>query len=272
MGTELVRRGLSLPPPLWSARALDEAEELVAAIHADYAAAGARIHTANTFRTDPYSLRKAGREGDWQNLTAKALAIARSAVPSDHRVLGSLSPLEDCYRPDLSPPRDLALAEHGCFARGLAAAGADGILCETFPHKGEALLAVEAAVATGLPVWLSLTLGPSGDLMEPAEVVDAAREAVERGVEAILLNCSPVPIIAALLPKLAELGVTVGAYANVGHEEPAGGWLYSEEDSPAAYIAAALGWAAAGATILGGCCGTKPEHIRALAQAVSVAI
>src|SRR6185436_19015238 len=109
----------------------------------------------------------------------RAVAIARAAVPAGHRVAGSLAPLEDCYRPDRSPadPRP----EHREMARALAAAGVDLILCETFPHVGEALVAVEEAVATGIPTWIALTAGPGADLLSPGEVARGAREAVARG-------------------------------------------------------------------------------------------
>src|SRR5690349_17344331 len=98
MGTELGARGVSIDGALWSARALDEAPEEVAGIHAAYAAAGATLHTANTFRT---KRRQAGER--WEKLARKAVRLARGAVPVGHRVAGSVSPLEDCYRPDLSP-------------------------------------------------------------------------------------------------------------------------------------------------------------------------
>src|SRR6185436_12595780 len=108
----------------------------------------------------------------------RAVAIARAAVPAGHRVAGSLAPLEDCYRPDLSPadPRP----EHRELARALADAGVDLLLCETFPHAGEALVACEEAVATGLETWVSFTAGPDGSLLSPAEVEAAAREAADR--------------------------------------------------------------------------------------------
>src|SRR6185436_730655 len=119
----------------------------------------------------------------------RAVAIARAAVPAGHRVAGSLAPLEDCYRPDLSPadPR----AEHRELARALAAAGVDLLLCETFPHVGEALIAVEEAVATGIATWVSFTAGPEANLLFPDDVARGAREAAARGAQAVLVNCVP---------------------------------------------------------------------------------
>jgi len=266
VGTELARRGVPTPLPLWTAAAIEDAPDVLAAIHRDYAAAGAEVHTANTFRTDPWSLR-ADPDGDrWRRLTDAAVRIARGAVGGG-RVAGSIAPLEDCYRPDLSPPRGPAAEAHGRMARGLRDAGVDLLLCETFPHAGEALIAVDAALATGLPVWLSLTVGPGGDLLSDDVVEATLRDAVGRGVEAVLVNCARPDRIADLLPRLAGLGVPFGGYGNVGEPDDATGWRSDGASAPRPYAEAAARWAAAGATILGGCCGTTPAHIAALAAA-----
>src|SRR5260221_10197622 len=98
IGTELAARGVAIPAPMWSARAIADAPAVLADIHRAYAAAGATVHTAATFRTT----RRAAGEG-WEALARRAVAITREAAPR-HRVAGSVAPLEDCYRPDLSPP------------------------------------------------------------------------------------------------------------------------------------------------------------------------
>ncbi|APR86729.1 Homocysteine S-methyltransferase [Minicystis rosea] len=256
LGTELAARGVPTPGPAWSARAILDAPEVIAAIHRDYAAAGATVHTANTFRT---KARQVGAA--WEELAHRAVALARASVPSAHRVAGSIAPLEDCYRPDLSPhdPRP----EHRALARALAAASVDILLCETFPHVGEALIAVEEAVATGLPVWVSFTAGPDGTLLTPEAIAAGAREAVRRGAGAVLVNCTAATRILPYVERLADAGVTFGAYANAG--DPAEGIGWTEHGDVARYAALAERWAACGATILGGCCGTGPAHMAALA-------
>src|SRR5262245_59204968 len=98
LGTELAARGVAIPANPWSAAALVDAPTVIGAIHAEYAAAGATVHTANTFRT---KRRSAGP--DWERLARRAVDLARAAVPGWHRIAGSVAPLEDCYRPDLSP-------------------------------------------------------------------------------------------------------------------------------------------------------------------------
>jgi S-methylmethionine-dependent homocysteine/selenocysteine methylase len=260
VGTELDARGYRTELPLWSAGAVRDAPELLAQIHRDYAAAGATVHTANTFRT---KARQAG-EG-WRELTEAAVRIARSAVPASHRVAGSIAPLEDCYRPDLSPPDPFP--EHRELADALALAGVDLLLCETFPHPGEALAAARAALLTGLPVWLALTAGPDADLLSPAIVRDTARRAVDLGVSAVLVNCVPVNETLRFVEALAGLGVPSGAYANAGAVDDEVGWR-SDADPRGVerYLEEARGWTRAGATIVGSCCGTGPAHVRALAS------
>ena len=120
MGTELARRGVDTPAPGWSTYALESHPHVVAAIHRDYAAAGATVHTANTFRT-----KRRQFPGDWEKRARLAVRICRESVPAGHRVAGSLAPLEDCYRPDLSPPPETCRAEHRELAEVLADAGCD---------------------------------------------------------------------------------------------------------------------------------------------------
>ena len=260
LGTEIAARGVATPPPQWSAAAIVEAPEILRAIHRDYARAGAEVHTANTFRT---RRRQAGDA--WEELAARAVALAREAVPPGDLVAGSLAPIEDCYRPDLSPadPRP----EHREIARALAAAGVDLILCETFPHVGEALIAVEEAVATGLPTWVSFTAGPGADLLSPDEVARGARAAVARGAQAALVNCTPASRTLAYVERLAGCGAPFGAYANAGAPEEGLGWeATSAQGAARAYAALARRWIEAGARLVGGCCGTGPAHVAALAE------
>ncbi|MCS6899430.1 MAG: homocysteine S-methyltransferase family protein [Myxococcales bacterium] len=256
LGTELSARGIPTPAPLWSAQALETHPEVVAAIHRGYVEAGAEIHTANTFRT---RRRDAGER--WEQLTRRAVELARASVPAGHRIAGSIAPLADCYRPDLSPknPRP----EHREFCRLLAVSGVDLLLCETFPHVGEALVAVEEAAATGLPVWVSFTAGPDGSLLTNMQVRQGARGAVERGASAVLINCTAASKILPFVETLAEVGVPFGVYANAGDPSEGIGWG-EVPDGPARYAALAVRWVEAGATIVGGCCGTGAAHIVAL--------
>lgn len=270
MGTELHARGIATPLPAWSSLALETAPEVVSAIHRDYAAAGATVHTTNTFRTRPAVLGER-----WAESARLAVRLAREAVPRDHRVAGSIAPIEDCYSPAKSPadtdPTGTRAA-HADLARVLAEAGCDLLLCETFPHVGEGWLATEAAVATGLETWTSFTPGPNTDLLEPSDVARAAAGACERGARAVLVNClahDRVPAyLTALTAAVAGREVLVGVYANAGWVDGESGWKPAPLD-PREYARSALAWRDAGATILGTCCGTGVEHVAALARALT---
>lgn len=265
MGTELARRGVDLSGPAWSARAIEEAPGVIAAIHREYAEVGARIHTAATFRTQPRVLPER-----WADLAQRAVEIARRSVPREHLVAGSIAPLADCYRPDLSPAETdpaATRADHLALARVLADARCDILLCETFTQPGEALLAagaaLEAGAGSGAEVWLALSPGYRGDLMTPAEAGRVASEAVKLGVGAVLVNCAPVGATLAYVRAVAAAtwgrGAAVGAYANTAAPSA------DEGSGTAGYLHAAERWAAAGASLLGACCGGGPALIRALA-------
>lgn len=260
MGTELVRRGLDVDHagPAWSAVALERAPGLVQAIHAEYVAAGADVHRANTFRTQPGVYPDRFRE-----LIGQAVTLARAAGAV--RVAGSLAPAADCYRPDLAPEGDEARPLHRAMAEALRDAGVDLVVCETFPSGREALVAVEEACRTSLPVWVAFTAGPEATLLTPEAMEAHARAAASAGAEAVLVNCTDARATLPYVARLARVGVPFGAYANAGPASAGLGWSADERRAAEAYAELAASWREAGATILGACCGCGPAHVAALA-------
>ena len=262
LGTELGARGVSLSETSWSAGAVVDASEVISAIHREYADCGATVHTANTFRTKQRSV------GDhWATMATTAVQLCKQSVPDGHRVAGSIAPLEDCYQPALSPG-EASRAEHRELAEVLAAAGADILLCETFAHVGEAIVAVEESVRTSVVTWVAFTAGPNADLMLPSDMAEGARQAVDAGAAAVLINCTPASQTLEFVAALADakLNVPIGAYANSGEST----WLQSDQPAVDRYLAEATDWIAAGATLVGGCCGVRPAQIAALAQKTGV--
>lgn len=257
IGTELARRGASLEGRGWSARAITEAPDILGAIHADYAAAGATLHTANTFRTQP------DVDPAWEARLHQAVAIAKASVPDTHRVVGSLAPVEDCYQPDRSPGAR-AYEAHRTMARALVEAGAEVVLCETFAHPDEAIAAVEAASIAGVPVWLALTAGPDGDLLSPDDFARVGARAIDAGASRLLVNCVAATRTLPFVEALAATGADVGVYANAGDAAERIGWDTDTPEGAARYAELARAWADAGATVIGGCCGTGPLHIATL--------
>lgn len=260
MGTLLAEKGANLSGSSWSGPAIKSHPDLIQEVHREYVAAGATVHTANTFRSRN---RDVGQ--DWQALTRDAIQLARDVVPADQRVAASIAPLADCYRPDLSPERPRA--EHREFIEFVATQNVDLFLCETFSHAGEALIAVHECVSTGVPTWLSLCAGPHAEILPPSRLRQIAVRAIDLGAEAVLVNCTDAAKTGAYVKSLVGLGVPFGAYANAGPPTAGLGWNQSPR-GPEQYLAYARKWIADGATLLGSCCGTRPAHVAILKQAL----
>ncbi|MBI5292184.1 MAG: homocysteine S-methyltransferase family protein [Chloroflexi bacterium] len=270
-GTELHRRGIDTGLPLWSANALLTAEgrRALRQIHLDYLRAGADILTANTFRTHGRTLAKSSHGGQARELTARAVRLAREAIaehasPAPLFVAGSIAPLEDCYTPALVPPQAECQTEHRQMAEHLAEAGADLLLVETMNTIREAVAAAEAATTTGLPTLVSFVCSADGRLLSGETIAEAARAVAPLHPAAIGVNCAPTHTLAAPLGELraaAPHHVPLIAYGNIGYADDAQGWVNTDAVDPVAYASYATAWPV---HILGGCCGTTPEHIRHL--------
>lgn len=269
MGTELERHGAATQLPLWSARALIGNPELVLAIHRDQVASGAEILTANTFRTHRRTLAKEGLEDRSAELTRTAVLLAREAARGTSRhvfVAGSLSPLEDCYRPDLAPPGEALEREHATQARALAAAGVDLILVETQNSVRELSAATRWARDTGLPVIASMITDGEGRLLSGEAIEEAAASLATLKIDALSINCVPARRLAADLARLAAAapGVPLAAYGNLGRPTAEDARIFTEDVPPEEYAALAREWIRIGARVVGGCCGTTSAHTAAL--------
>ena len=273
-GTELERRGFRAPLPLWTADAAVRAPALLLQVHRDYLEAGCDIVTANTFRTTPYTLRALGREPEAAGLTARSVALARQACrDAGHGcVAGCVAPLEDCYHPERVPPPEIARREHALHVRNLVEAGADLLLVETMGTAREAHAAAEAALASGLPVLVSFILNAAGDLLSGEDFDVAVAHLRDLEVEGarvagFLVNCTPRQVALAALERMesATDKRPIGAYANLGAPDSTRGWRWDVEATPEAYAAWALACRERGARLIGGCCGTTPDHVRAAA-------
>lgn len=271
LGTELERRGVPSTLPLWSANALLTRPDLVREIHAEYVAGGAELLTANTFRTQERTLAKAGLGARAAELTALAVRLAREAARTraaagEILVAGSDPPLEDCFRPDLVPHATALATEHAAHARRLSRAGVDLVLSETHNCVDEARAAVIAARDAGLPVLASFVCGPGARLLSGEPLASGVEAVARAGALAVLVNCLPIADVAPCLPVLAASGLPFGVYANLGAPKTPAGEGWQADAPPEAFADAGQTWVAAGARLVGGCCGTRPDHVRALAR------
>ena len=265
-GTELERRGVRCELPLWSAHALLAAPALVERVHSEYVEAGAEIVTANTFRTQARTLARAGLAARTEELTTRAVALARTAAGERAFVAGSMPTLEDCWRPDLTP-NDAALdREHRAHAMLLVSAGADLILVETMNTIREAVAAARAAIATSLPVCVSFACDERARLLSGEPLERALAAVLSLGPAVVGVNCLPPAHVPPALAVLRATRRAFAVYANLGAPRAGGGRTH--DATPAAFAAEARRWIDAGARIVGGCCGTTPDHVRAIAAAI----
>lgn len=279
LGTELERRGVATPLPLWSAHALFDAPETLRAVHEDYARAGADVIATATFRTTPRVMRKSGLpEGEADRLTAAAVRTAveardRAAAGRPVWVGGSMGPLEDCYRPEDAPPVEEMEREHADQARRLRRAGADLILLETMNRIDEAVIAARAARETGLPFTVSFVCRGGPRLFSGEALADAVRAVEPSAPVAVLVNCTPLDETPACLEAMARAtAVPFGCYPNAGTVSASGAWSFDPSVTPERFAALARAWMGTGAQVLGGCCGTGPEHIRALRESLPLVL
>lgn len=284
VGTEIFRRGV-----YWRSHGLERNPEVVEAVHADYIAAGADVITTNTLHLTRRSylnlfhslehmrrIGPPGLENRAAELTARAVAVARQARERSGRavaIAGAIAPLQHSYRPDLAPPEKELREEHAETAKQLAG-GVDFLLLENMNTAREARVAAEAARETGLPVWVSFVVGGDGRLLSGEGLSEAVRAVEPLGPEVVLLNCAPPADLTRALGELRRHRAgPIGAYAHIGRYDPPS-WKAgffprftgTEEWPPARYAAEVERWLKLGAQVVGGCCGTTPEHIRALRQ------
>jgi S-methylmethionine-dependent homocysteine/selenocysteine methylase len=267
-GSELRRRGVPLDATTWSGLAPLEHYDTVRAIHADFIAAGADVVTACTFAATRFVLEAAGRGDDTPLVARRAVSAAveaRAASGRDVAIAGSMSCLPPRFDVHAYPDERAEAAAYLELATSLRDAGVDVLLLEMLQDTHHAALACAAARASGLPFWLGVScrIGARGlvgfdlPLVTLADTLDAL---LPFGPAAVaVMHSPPAAILPALDTVRARFAGPLGAYPEIGDgSAPA-------SLSPRELAAAAAAWHTAGATIVGGCCGTTPEHVRALA-------
>ena len=264
MGRELLRRGAPFAQPEWSALALMQAPATVQEVHAAYIAAGAETLTTNSYALVPFHIGEERFRARAGELAALAGKLARQAVTASGKnvtIAGSLPPLFGSYRPDLFDP-----ARAAEIARPLIDGQApytDLWLAETQSSIAE-VRALHALTARDRPFWASFTLEDE----PPAEPPRLRSGETVAAAVAAALELARATIDAA--GSAMRLGVYANAFAAHGTDEealPANDGLdeIRTDLTPTAYLDWAKHWRAAGADIIGGCCGVGPEHIAALA-------
>ncbi len=221
-------------------------------------------------------LAAAGLEDSFDAINHAAVSAARAAAREagrDVEVAASLS----CFPPDFDvgayPARDTEYRAYAELAQHFANAGVDIILLEMLQHPEHAALACRAARESGLPFWAGVSCRRQAATSElvafdgPEQPLGAVLDSVlPFGPDGIAVMHSPVETIPAALAEVGQRwSGPIGAWAEIPYAEDPD-CRDERQVTPDAYAAAARAWVAAGAVLVGGCCGTTPEHIRALAE------
>lgn len=286
LATELERRGADLRDPLWSAKLLIEQPALIGAVHKDYFAAGADVATTATYQATfegfaargldaaaaarlmhrAVDLAIAARDEFWSqhgNRDGRSRPLVAASIGPYGAMLADGSEYRGHY-----PIGPAGLREfHSRRLRVLTATAADLFACETIPSLDEAMALVDCLREfPDKTAWLSFSCRDGLHTSEGQSIADcAARLDAFAQVAAIGVNCSKPEYMTPLLQAMRRhTGKPLVVYPNSGEHYDALTKRWSGPGGFPSFAAAAAGWYAAGARLIGGCCRTTPEDIRAV--------
>jgi S-methylmethionine-dependent homocysteine/selenocysteine methylase len=275
MGTELQRRGVPMDDVAWDAAALATHPDLVREVHEDYIKAGADVIITNTFATARHVLEPAGMGGQFRALNIRAVTLAKEAreevADGPVFIAGSISTISARADNSSEPRAEKARDNYRGQAEILAESGVDVIVLEMMRDLEQTSYAMEAAVATGLPVWVGFSCKTTD---ESTVVLRDGNHTLAEALEQIPpLGASLVSIMHTLAedtpPALREVtsrwSGPVGAYPHSG-QFIMPNWQFVNMISPEDFTRQAQGWTGMGVQLIGGCCGIGPEHIRLLKE------
>lgn len=274
-GTNLQRRGLpgGTPSDIW----VMDHPEIVMQLHRDFLDAGSDIILTNTFGSSRLHLNHAGLADRFEQTNQMAVELAAKAIAekgplaNGTLIAGSMGPLGEMLEPYGALNAGDAEKAYAEQAKALSEAGVDLLVIETQFDLNEALAAVRGArSATNLPVVCSFSYDRGTRTMMGVRPTPAAKELAGSGVVALGINCgrSLEDNLQALreLRLATDLPIWFKPNAGLPHNDEQGNLVY--DVTPEIMGAQVPEWLDAGARLVGGCCGTSPEHLKAIAQAV----
>jgi len=290
VGTELMRRGSSMDPCCWSSAVHWKNPEVLISIHRDYLQAGATVLSTNTFMASRHLLEKSGI-GNFEEVNRAAVNLALEArdrfAKSDVLIAGCMSTF-----PPMNQTNDLLRGEqidkNYCEqALLLADAGVDVLLAEMLVDSETAVSLLSACCNTGLPVWAGMsamkddnseklmTFRPPGELADlPHETFDSLLGSLSKlPIDILGVMHTPLEVMDAALSRMATVwsGPRL-AYAKIGMATQHA-WKFDHSIPPAEYANQVMQWIQDyQVKVVGGCCGTRPEHIEALGRRISMIV
>ncbi len=271
MGSTIEDRGVSVRNALWGSAALltSEGLSLNDRIHREFREAGADMLTANVHNASLAACRAYDHEdlGLFERVNAAGVASARRGAGDDCPVAAGIGSVEGPYATVSMYEAEEIVERLEPQASLLRRLGVDLLIYETLTTENEIRAVANLARA---PFAAGLTCGEDGRTLAGVGVADAVQILLPAGPEAVFIQCTRYDYVAAALPALVEAldgAADAGVYANDGRTWVDMRW-HGERVSPEDYVASALKWRDLGARIIGGCCGTGPEHIAALKAAL----
>ena len=274
MGSEIERRG-AISPTTWSGGPMLTHPDLVRDIHQEYIEAGAEIIITNTFGTGRDMLEEGGLEhkvAEANKLGIEAALQARKDTGTENSVVivASVSTMRPKAHAEIPVPYETALATYREQLGVLAKGGPDVAVGEMLVRISDTLAVIDAATELELPVWVGLSLVRDGDGLylgiedrHGGETLQDALDAIKhKGVASVFIMHTPVDDTGPGLDIVTQNWQgTFGAYAHFPRR--------AGRMDPERYLEYAKQWHGQGARIIGGCCGTTPDHIRALREWLS---
>lgn len=248
--------------------------EVVLRIHLSYIEAGAQIIETNTFGANRLKLAPHGLADKVAAINQRAVKLAREARDASGAVVliaGSIGPLGAGWRVTDPKAADTARRVFAEQATALEERGVDLFILETFPDLQELVWAIEGVRSlSSLPIIAQLAYNEEGKTLGGDEAHAATEKLKTLGIDVIGANCSigPHDMLNVLRAMVQVEGVRLSVQPNVGFPQRVGDRVVYPKATPEYFAAFAREAVASGASIIGGCCGTTPEHIRAIAQAV----
>lgn len=233
-----------------------------------YAESGSQIVYAPTFQAQPIALKAVGLEKQTEKINAALVGLSRSAAPGC-LIAGDLTTLAtfcDSWDPDSF---ELLVENYCCQIRGLIDGGCDLLVGETllYPQEAEAILTAAELEGAGA-VMYSFTMQSDGALLSGADAVSVLQELEQAGAAAVGFNCVAAdvltPSLVSRLRRYVKGPLICKPNAGIPVIDDSGIAVYSQ--SPEEFAGIMAQCAANGANLLGGCCGTEPKHIHALAS------
>ncbi len=245
--------------------------KLVQEVHEAYVRAGAEILETNTFGANPAKLATFGLAEETERINQAAAELARKAAAGSASVVGAIGPLGLRIEPFGPTSREEAVALFQRQVKGLLAGGVDGFILETFSDVAEIHEALRAVRSlSDLPVIAQMTIGDDGLTLYGTDPATFTKQLAEWGADVIGVNCSvgPAGVLEAVEKMVKATDRPISAVPNAGLPKDVGDrkiYLASPE-----YMASyARRMIETGARIVGGCCGTTPEHIKKIRDYVA---